>query len=128
MKPTRTIMLEEAIRSLAFGAIILLGVLPTVYALGGTSPVLLLALLALPLVYFPIGVWIRLRTGRALMVMTARGWLITVGVTALLSAALIVSNSMRGTMSPSMAFGQVVVSVVVLLVLSRMAWNAQRKP
>lgn len=60
MKQTRSIMLEEAIRSLAFFAIILLGVRTPLGALGGTPPVLLLGLLALPLLYFPVGVLKRL--------------------------------------------------------------------
>lgn len=72
MNERRTIIMQEATRTVAFVAIMLLGGLPAAYALGVTSP-LVFGLLLLPLLYFPIGVYVRLRTGRAFAVTTQRG-------------------------------------------------------
>lgn len=126
MNERRTIIIEEATRTVAFVCIMLLGGLPLAGALSFTSP-LVFGLLLLPLLYFPLGVYARLKTGRAFAITTQRGWQILVGVAALLGLALLVVSFVSGPQPLlAMLVGGFVLGCVILVLL-RSRWYEQHK-
>ena len=115
----RTILLEEAIRTMALIGVVLYGVLPTANALGAdVVRVAQFGFLA-PFLIFPIVVWARAHTGWKLQITTRRAWSI------LLAFSLVTGAGLRllSGVGEQAVWEQIVVSV---LVIGMLGWLGAR--
>lgn len=115
----RTILLEEAIRTMALIGVVLYGVLPTANALGADVVRVAQFGFLTPFLIFPVVVWARAHTGWKLQITTRRAWSI------LLAFSLVTGAGLRllSGVGEQAAWGQIVVSV---LVIGMLGWLGAR--
>ncbi len=123
MSSKKTILLEEAIRTMAIIGVVIFGVLPIAYVLG--ADVSRVALIAFPaaILIFPITVWIRIRTGVKLQIRSRRGWYISAAIAFALALFMAILMLLTGYTSWNQAVAQIAISAFVIVVL---AWLGAR--
>ena len=123
MSSKKSILLEEAIRTMAIIGLVIFGVLPLAYVLG--ADVGLVALIAFPaaILIFPITVWIRIRTGVKLQIRSRRGWYISAAIAFALALFMAILMLLTGYTSWNQAVAQIAISAFVIVVL---AWLGAR--
>ncbi len=123
MSSKKTILLEEAIRTMAIIGLVIFGVLPIAYVLG--ADVSRVALIAFPsaILIFPITFWIRTRTGVKLQLRSRRGWYISAAIAFALALFMAILMLLTGYTSWNQAVAQIAISAFVIVVL---AWLGAR--
>jgi len=124
MSSKKTILLEEAIRTMAIIGLVIFGVLPIAYVLG--ADVSRVALIAFPaaILIFPITFWIRTRTGVKLQIRSRRGWYISAAIAFALALFMAVLMLLTGWYTSwNQAVAQIAISAFVIAVL---AWLGAR--
>jgi hypothetical protein len=123
MSSKKTILLEEAIRTMAIIGLVIFGVLPIAYVLG--ADVSRVALIAFPsaILIFPITFWIRTQTGVKLQLRSRRGWYISAAITFALALFMAILMLLTGYTSWNQAVAQIAISAFVIVVL---AWLGAR--
>ncbi len=123
MSSKKSILIEEAIRTMAIIGLVLFGVLPIAYVLG--ADVSRVALIAFPtaILIFPITFWIRTRTGVKLQIRSRRGWYISAAITFALAFFMAILMLLNGYTSWNQAVAQIAISAFVIVVL---AWLGAR--
>ncbi len=123
MSSKKSILLEEAIRTMAIIGLVIFGVLPMAYVLG--ADVGLVALIAFPaaILIFPITFWIRTRTGVKLQLRSKRGLYISAAIAFLLALFMAILMFLTGYVSLNQAVAQIAISAFVIVVL---AWLGAR--
>jgi len=123
MSSKKSILLEEAIRTMAIIGLVIFGVLPMAYVLG--ADVGLVALIAFPaaILIFPITFWIRTRTGVKLQLRSKRGLYISAAIAFLLALFMAILMFLTGYESLNQAVAQIAISAFVIVVL---AWLGAR--
>ena len=123
MSSKKSILLEEAIRTMAIIGLVIFGVLPMAYVLG--ADVGLVALIAFPaaILIFPITFWIRTRTGVKLQLRSKRGLYISAAIAFLLALFMAILMFLTGYESLNQAMAQTAISAFVIVVL---AWLGAR--
>jgi hypothetical protein len=111
MSSKRTILLEEAIRTMAIIGVVIFGVLPIAYVLGAA------------ILIFPITFWIRTRTGVKLQLRSRRGWYISAAIAFALALFMAILMLLTGYTSWNQAVAQIAISAFVIVVL---AWLGAR--
>lgn len=109
----RTILREEAIRTMALIGVVLYGVLPTANALGADVVRVAQFGFLTPFLIFPVVVWARAHTGWKLQITTRRAWSILLAFSLVTGAGLRLLSGVGG----QAAWGQIVVSVLVIGIL-----------
>jgi len=124
MSSKKTILLEEAIRTMAIIGLVIFGVLPIAYVLG--ADVSRVALIAFPaaILIFPITFWIRTRTGVKLQIRSRRGWYISAAIAFALALFIAILMLLTGWYTSwNQAVTQIAISAFVIAVL---AWLGAR--
>ena len=124
MSSKKTILLEEAIRTMAIIGLVIFGVLPIAYVLG--ADVSRVALIAFPaaILIFPITFWIRTRTGVKLQIRSRRGWYISAAIAFALALFMAILMLLTGWYTSwNQAVTQIAISAFVIAVL---AWLGAR--
>jgi len=123
MSSKKSILLEEAIRTMAIIGLVIFGVLPLAYVLG--ADVGLVALIAFPaaILIFPITFWIRTRTGVKLQLRSKQGLYISAAIAFLLALFTVILMLLTGYVSLNKAVAQIAISTFVIVVL---AWLGTR--
>ena len=123
MSSKKSILLEEAIRTMAIIGLVIFGVLPMAYVLG--ADVSRVALIAFPtaILIFPITFWIRIRTGVKLQLRSSRGWYISAAIAFALALFMAILMFLTGYVSLNQAVAQIAISAFVIVVL---AWLGAR--
>jgi len=123
MSSKKSILLEEAIRTMAIIGVVIFGVLPIAYVLG--ADVSRVALIAFPsaILIFPITFWIRTRTGAKLQLRSRRGWYISAAIAFALALFVAILMLLTGYTSWNQAVAQIFISAFVIVVL---AWLGAR--
>ena len=124
MSSKKTILLEEAIRTMAIIGLVIFGVLPIAYVIG--ADVSRVALIAFPaaILIFPITFWIRTRTGVKLQIRSRRGWYISAAIAFALALFMAVLMLLTGWYTSwNQAVAQIAISAFVIAVL---AWLGAR--
>ena len=124
MSSKKTILLEEAIRTMAIIGLVIFGVLPIAYVLG--ADVSRVALIAFPaaILIFPITFWIRTRTGVKLQIRSRRGWYISAAIAFALALFIAILMLLTGWYTSwNQAVTQIAISAFVIVVL---AWLGAR--
>ena len=124
MSSKKTILLEEAIRTMAIIGLVIFGVLPIAYVLG--ADVSRVALIAFPaaILIFPITFWIRTRTGVKLQIRSRRGWYISAAIAFALALFMAILMLLTGWYTSwNQAVAQIAISAFVIAVL---AWLGAR--
>ena len=124
MSSKKTILLEEAIRTMAIIGLVIFGVLPIAYVLG--ADVSRVALIAFPaaILIFPITFWIRTRTGVKLQIRSRRGWYISAAIAFALALFIAILMLLTGWYTSwNQAMTQIAISAFVIVVL---AWLGAR--
>ena len=118
MSSVKTILLEEAIRTMAIVGIVMFGVLPVADVLG--ADLSRVAIIAFPaaLLFFPITLLIRTRTGRDLRIHNRRAWYIATFIAFALGLAIVTLRASTGFMSWSQAVVWILASTLVIAVLA----------
>ena len=123
MSSKKTILLEEAIRTMAIIGVVIFGVLPIAYVLG--ADVSRVALIAFPaaILIFPITFLIRTQTGVKLQLRSRRGWYISAAIAFALAFFMVTLMLLSGYTSWKQAVAQITISAFVIVVL---AWLGAR--
>lgn len=123
MSSKKSILIEEAIRTMAIIGLVIFGVLPIAYVLG--ADVSRVALIAFPtaILIFPITFWIRTQTGVKLQIRSRRGWYISAAITFALAFFMAILMLLNGYTSWNQAVAQIAISAFVIVVL---AWLGAR--
>ena len=123
MSSKKSILIEEAIRTMALVGIVMFGVLPIADMLG--ADVSRIAMIAFPaaLLFFPITVLIRIQTGVKLQIRSRRGWYISAAIAFALAFFMAILMLLTGYTSWNQAVAQFAISAFVIAVL---AWLGAR--
>lgn len=110
--------MEEAIRTMALFGIVLFLIWPAVDLFFTQSTTVMLLLFCAPLVYFPFGVWLRLRSGTSVQPSRRTAWFVVIGVY-VLGVALLLVAVFNGHTSLTTALASIVGGAVTLALLVR---------
>ncbi len=123
MSSKKSILLEEAIRTMAIIGLVIFGVLPIAYVLG--ADVSRVALIAFPaaILIFPITYLIRTQTGVKLQLRSRRGWYISAAIAFALAFFMVTLMLLSGYTSWNQAVARITISAFVIVVL---AWLGAR--
>lgn len=111
---TKTVIVEEAIRSMAFFGIILFLIWPAIELLVNQSSLATLFVFFLPLAYWPIGVWIRARTGKQLRILMPQALLVIMVVSYLLGVGLLLIATLNNDVTIKTAMVSAVAGLAAL--------------
>ncbi len=123
MSSKRSILIEEAIRTMAIIGLVIFGVLPIAYVFG--ADVSRVALIAFPaaILIFPITYLIRTQTGVKLQIRSRQGWYISAAIAFALAFFVAILMLLTGYTSWNQAVAQIAISAFVIVVL---AWLGAR--